>query len=121
MQGAVCFLGWIGYGAWFRSRSGALKERMHGTSRGRRVVLGSLGIIGSAILLLAGMLGLQALGGLREGGLTLWAWPLVFLLGLGFVHMQVMGAAAIITLVQDEETSPRARASESAQGKENAG
>lgn len=116
-QGAVCFLLWIAYGWWMRNRSAELRARMAAMPRRGRVLYGSVGLVGAAVALIVGLFGLAAAGGLGEEGLTLWAWPLVALLGLGFVHMQLMGAAALITLVQDEETARAARASQS-KGKE---
>lgn len=67
-------------------------------------MLGSLGILGSAVVLFAGLWGLSAVGGVESDRLALWAWPVVALLGLFFVHMQVLGAAAMILLVQQEVT-----------------
>lgn len=103
-QAAVSFLVWIGYGAWMRGRSERLRARLMGSSRGFRVFLGSAGLILSAFALLGGLAGISALGGVQEGGLLLWAWLAVTLLGLGFVHLQVLGAAAMITIVQERET-----------------
>lgn len=67
-------------------------------------MLGSLGILGSAVVLFAGLWGLSAAGGVENDCLAIWAWPVVALLGLFFVHMQVLGAAAMILLVQQEVT-----------------
>ncbi|HRJ26102.1 MAG TPA: hypothetical protein PLO61_01165 [Fimbriimonadaceae bacterium] len=112
MQACVCFLVWIGYGVWMRSRNELLRRRFQGMSRRARTLYGSIGLIGGVIVLMAGLALVATTGGLEKDGLTLWAWPLVALLGLGFVHMQVMGAAALITQVQEEETLRRRPTSE---------
>jgi hypothetical protein len=103
-QALLSFLVWLAYGVWMRRRSDALRARLAGMSRARRVFLGSAGLVLSAFGLLAGLVAVSAMGGLREGALTPWAWLAVTVLGLGFVHMQVLGAAAMISLVQDRET-----------------
>lgn len=103
-QGAVCFLAWVGYGIWLRGRSERLRARLGSLPRSSKVMLGSLGILGSAVVLLGGLWGLAALGGVADDRLAIWAWPVVALLGLFFVHMQVLGAAAMILLVQQEVT-----------------
>ena len=108
-QGAVCFLAWVGYGIWLRGRSDRLRDRLAALPRPTKVVLGSLGILGSAVVLFAGLWALSAVGGVEKDRLALWAWPVVIFLGLFFVHMQVLGAAAMILLVQQEVTErPRA-------------
>jgi len=103
-QGAVCFLAWVGYGIWLRGRSQRLHNRLGSLPRSSKVMLGSLGILGSAVVLFAGLWGLSSVGGVEGDRLALWAWPVVALLGLFFVHMQVLGAAAMILLVQQGVT-----------------
>lgn len=104
-QAAVSFLVWLGYGLVLRKRSERLRVLMRHTPRKTRVLLGSVGILGSAVLLFAALYGLGSAGAISGGTLTLWAWPLVTLAGCLFVHMQVLGAAAMITLVQESETA----------------
>lgn len=112
-QAAVSFLVWVGYGFWLRGRSELLRARIIGLGRPKRVLLGSIGLLASIAVLLGGLYLVVLVGGVQAGALTPWSWPLVTLLGLGFVHMQVLGATAMITLVQDEETARLALASES--------
>lgn len=111
-QALVCFAVWIGYGWAMRRKSDALRARLEATSRSRKVILGSMGIVGSGLFLIGALYGLSALGGTQNGSLTLWAWAICLLVGLVFVHCQVLGAAAMITLVQEEETARRRLASE---------
>jgi hypothetical protein len=84
---------------------------MHAQSRQRRTVVGSLGLIAGLVLLAAGLYLVSALGGLTDNGLVPWAWAAVTVIGVGFVHLQVLGAAAMVSLVLDEETARSAKAS----------
>ncbi|HRI44222.1 MAG TPA: hypothetical protein PLL78_12480 [Fimbriimonadaceae bacterium] len=104
-QAALSFLVWLLYGTLMRRRSGDLRIRLRETRRKTKVLLGSVGLIGGAILLLGGLWQIAALGGIGPSGLTIWAWVGVTLLGLVFVHLQVLGAAAMITLIQESETA----------------
>jgi hypothetical protein len=104
LQASISFLIWLAYGLFLRRRSEGLRVQLSHMSRQKRVLLGSVGIIGSALVLLAGLYGLASLGGIQHDSMTLWAWPAATLLGVFFVHMQVLGAAAMITLVQEEVT-----------------
>lgn len=65
-------------------------------------------LFGSIIGILGGVYVVDALGGVANGSLVWWAWIAVALLGAGFVHLQVLGAGALITVVvQDETAAPR--------------
>ncbi|MBS1704734.1 MAG: hypothetical protein JST40_02585 [Armatimonadetes bacterium] len=103
-QGAVCFVIWLGYGLWLRRGADQMRTRLRGLARGKRVALGSVGLIGAMVVLLAGLVGIAQLNGLQQGTLVPWAWIAVALLGVIFVHMQVLAAGAMITLIQDEQS-----------------
>ena len=111
VQAGVCFLVWVGYGIWMRGRSERLKSFVSGWSRGKRVAFASVGLIGGMALMLGGIAAVSALGGIQSGTLTPWAWLLCMLIGLGFVHLQVLAASAMITLVLEEETERRSKTS----------
>ena len=70
-------------------------------------MLGSIGLLAGLAVLAAGLYGIYSLGGVKDGLLTIGGWIGVALVGTIFVHMQVIGAAAMITLVLDEETARR--------------
>jgi len=106
-QAIACFALWIGYGVHLRTRSHTIRARLQSASRRRRTLYGSVGLIGSALGLLGGLSVIAALGGLTAQGLLPWAWSAVAVLGLAFVHWQTMGAAAMITLIQEEATLRR--------------
>ncbi|HRF60357.1 MAG TPA: hypothetical protein PLH94_10660 [Fimbriimonadaceae bacterium] len=111
-QALACFAVWIFYGWTLRRKSDSLRAGLRAASRSKKVMLGSVGIIGSGLFLIASLYGLSALGGVQGAALTWWAWTACLLVGLVFVHCQVLGAAAMITLVQEEETARRRLASE---------
>lgn len=87
-------------------------------SRGRRVFLGSAGLLLGLVLLGFGLWAVASAGGLNDSGLVPWAWSVVALLGLGFIHLQVMGAAAMVSLVIDEETARKRHSSASPENEE---
>ncbi|MCH7905549.1 MAG: hypothetical protein IH944_13420 [Armatimonadetes bacterium] len=116
LQSSVCFLVWIAYGLAMRRRSAALKTRMQGLTPQKRVMFGAGGLILGLFVLAVGLFALDALGGTRDGALTLWAWPIVAVLGLLFIHLQVLGAAAMLASAVGSET---AAASDTSNSQEN--
>ena len=111
LQAGTCFLLWVAYGFWMRRSSEQMRRAMHGKSRRARTMLGSAGLIAGLALLAGGLYGVYALGGIQGGELTPWGWIAVAVVGTVFIHMQVLGAAAMITLVLDEETARRNKTS----------
>ena len=111
VQALTCFALWMVYGILMRSKSENLRGRIHGSDRGVRVFLGSVGLILGLAILFAALWMISSNGGFKDGQLTIWAWPLVAFAGLIFIHLQVIGAAALISLVMDEETARKSRPS----------
>jgi len=74
-------------------------------------MLGSAGLIAGLALLAAGVYGVFRLDGVVDGSLRPWAWAVVAAVGTGFIHMQVLGAAAMVTLMLEGETARRQEAS----------
>lgn len=111
LQAGACFVLWVGYGFWMRRSADRLRARMHGMGRRARALLGSVGLLFGLALLAAGLYFVWALGGLGPDGLRPWAWVTVGLVGLAFVHLQLLGTAAMVTLVLDEVTARRREAS----------
>lgn len=110
-QGAVCFLVWIAYGVWLRRRSDSLRASLGAWSRPAKVAMASVGFLASIAILFGGLAAIDAAGGLQDGRLTIWAWITTAVLGLGFVHVQVLAAGAMVTIVQDQEAARKAGAS----------
>jgi hypothetical protein len=105
LQAGACFVLWVGYGFWLRRSADRLKAKMHGSTRRSRALLGSVGLIAGLLVLAAGLYLVYRFGGLGKDGLTGWGWAAVALVGLVFVHLQVLGAAAMVSLVLDEVTA----------------
>lgn len=105
LQAGACFVAWTLYGLWLRRSSETLRAKMHSTSRNRRVLLGSVGLLAGLVVLAIGLWSIAALGGLTAKGLVPWAWLAVTVVGVVFVHLQVQGAAAMLSLVVAEETA----------------
>jgi uncharacterized protein YacL len=113
-QGGVCFLIWIAYGWVLRKRSDRLRKRLFAMERRTKVLLGSAGLLLGLVVLVAGMLLIAAGGGIQDGVLTWWAWIGVTAVGLVFIQFQVLGAAAMISLVlEPPETAEKPQASDS--------
>lgn len=110
---------WIAYGWWLRGRSDRLRSKLRATSRGLKVAYGSVGFLASGGLLLAGLYAIGQAGGMTRNGLTVWGWFAVLVLGLAFVHLQVLAAASMITLIQEGETTPPSSPSNSQQSSQN--
>lgn len=107
LQAGACFVLWVGYGLWMRRSSERLRLDMHGRSRRWRSMLGSVGLLAGLAVLAAGVYGVFRLGGVVDGTLRPWAWAVVAVVGTVFIHMQVLGAAAMVTLMIDGETARR--------------
>lgn len=111
LQAGACFVLWMGYGLWLRRRSERLKGWMHASSRRTRTLLGSVGLLAGLAVLALGLYWVFQAGGLGEDGLKPWAWLVVALVGAAFVHLQVIGAAAMVSLVVEEVTAQARRPS----------
>lgn len=85
-----------------RQRSEGLRTRLEGLSRNQLIFRGIAGFLASAMVLLSGLWAISALGGITLGGLTHLGWLGVLLIGLAFVHIQVVSAAAMIVVIQKQ-------------------
>jgi hypothetical protein len=95
---------WLAYGYVLWRQSGAKRPWALSLSRKFRVACGVLLLFGGATLMLASLLGVQALGGATKEGLTWWAYGAIALLGLVFVHMQALAATFLASLVHENVT-----------------
>jgi hypothetical protein len=84
---------------------------MAAASRRKRALLGSVGLIGGLLILLAGAALVASANGIHDGVLAPWAWLVMTILGAIFIALQVLGAAALFSLALDRETPPQGRAS----------
>jgi len=113
IQGSACALLWLAYGYWLRGRFLTLRPRIDGLPRGIKVARSTVGFLASIAVLFAGIWAIDIAGGLHRGALTLWALPIVAIVGLVFVHLQSTSAALLLSLVLSSETTEGDSASES--------
>lgn len=106
LQAGTCFALWVAYGLWMRRSSDRLRARMLGSPRRNRALLGSAGLLAGLGVLTAGLWGVYSLGWAGPDGLKPFGWVGVAAIGLAFIHLQVLGAAAMVTLVMEEVTAP---------------
>lgn len=108
--GALCLILWIGYGWTLRQSGEKMRKVLRGMPRSRKVFLGSGGMILGLVFLVGGMALLAAMGGADSNGIKWWAWPVILIVGGAFVHTQVLGAAALTTLMMEPRESNKANA-----------
>lgn len=79
--------------------------------RAQRGLTGAALFIVGVALLLIGLTAILRAGGFTSSGMTPLAWMSVALLGLAFVHAQMLGMAMLVSLVLPDVTIHRAPAS----------
>ena len=92
------FVLWLAYGVWQWRRSASLLAHVNAVPRHRKPVLGLSYLVGGAIVLLAGLYGVYAMGGFPKQGVAAWAWPICALCVLVFVHSQVTAGALLVSM-----------------------
>jgi len=75
--------------------------------------MGAAGMLAALVVLIGGLLLTVAIGGLSKGSLTPLGWLIVTLAGTGFVHLQAVGVAAMVSLILEKETSASSEPSNS--------
>lgn len=111
VQVGIAFALWVCYGVYLRKHSDALRTKIGGYSRGMKVAFGSVGFLVSAAVMLGALVVISRNGGLHNGQLVIWAWLLMVVAGIIFVHLQVMAAASMIMMVLEGETRSPGQAS----------
>jgi F0F1-type ATP synthase membrane subunit c/vacuolar-type H+-ATPase subunit K len=94
---AICFLGWIGYGVWQGRQQAALLAKMATLPRSVRTRRATFMLLGSGAWLMGLLFVLRATGAMSEKGIAPWAWIVVGVGGLVFVHGQTMAGAYLIS------------------------
>jgi hypothetical protein len=103
IQGGVCLIAWIALAWRFRDR---FFQPATDFSRARVVGKATLWLLGSIVVLLAGMFLLSVSKGLQKDSMTLLGFVIVFLMGSGFIVMQLLAATTMISLIQSEKPQP---------------
>jgi len=96
-QACVSFVVWCLAGVW-------IARRMLKADQAPHPAVGAFALIGGALLLVAGLVGVGTAHGLVAGSLVPWAWLAVTLLGVAFVALQAWGALAIASRAFRRET-----------------
>lgn len=117
-QSFICFLGWIGFGFWLRTRSALVASNIKRVAREKQVIRSGLAMIGGALILIASLFLVGAIGGMTRDGLTWWGWILVFVGGLGFTYFQVVAALSMVILLQPERRAETPASRETSEQKE---
>lgn len=112
-QALTLFALWIGYGVLQSRRRPQLRAWIARFPTSRRNVIASLCFLLAVVILFAGLLGTDAIGGFRNGVMALWAWPIIAVIGLAFVHLQTLGVAILVVSIQESVTQSRLAASTS--------
>lgn len=115
LQGLVCFVIWIGYGVFRMRRSAAVRAWALSIPAARRAILGGGFFLAGAGLLALALTAIMMGHGLSHDGMTLWAWLLVAVTGIGYAHLQILGTALLVSLAQDaalRERTERRQASD---------
>jgi hypothetical protein len=101
LQGLVSFAIWIVFGIVYSRRSRHIRAYLFAQSRGRRVAIGAISMIGGSALLFGTLVALHATGGFTSHGMTPLSWLLITGAGLVFVYSQTLAMAVLVTLVMD--------------------
>jgi len=119
LQGAVCFLIWIAYGAIQTRRSQAVKAWAGAIPRQKRGLLAAGLMLGSMLPVFVVLnLALQY-NGFGKDGMTAIVWLGVAVFGLLFVHGQTLATSLLVTSAYESVTAGRPEASSNQRTHEN--
>jgi hypothetical protein len=107
VQAGACFLLWVAYGWWLRSRTGPWLRQVSRWEPKKRAVIGSVGLIGGGALAVGALFAIASFGGIQSGALTAWAGGAVAVSGLAFVHLQSFSAVCLVSSALGRETAAR--------------
>lgn len=97
----------MAYGWTIWRRAHRLRQTFVKMSPTKRSALSIVLIIGSAVVMLLGLLAVQQREGIVDGRLAPWAWAGVLLVGLVFVYGQTMAGALMTSLIEQGVTQRR--------------
>ena len=115
-QAFASFVAWLIYGALLARRAPETRVRYGALSRKRRAVLGPVLMIVAAGVMLGGVAIVGLFQGIRNHSLVGWAWLVLTLMGIAFVHIQSTSALMMISLSTDNEPSRTAQTSDGRNG-----
>lgn len=103
----ACFVLWLGYGVWLWRRAPVWSPRIQGLSRTAKGLGGTLLLFLGAGVLLGGLASLGPLGLAHGDRLEPGGWAVAGLVGLAFVHAQVLAVALMMALVRQNADAGR--------------
>lgn len=115
-QVLASFFLWIGYGVMLWRGNEGFRIKIEKIPRNRRAVLGSTLLVVGGIVLAGGLFAIQSMNGIEKGVLQGWAWAAITALGLVFVHADVMAAAMLVSVVQEDVTNAPRKPSDTGEG-----
>ncbi len=101
IQMILSFLIWMGYAIWISKNPASLVEKSIAKSYKHPLFKGVIRLLIASFTLMLGLYILTYLEALGGGGLSLLGWFFSTLLGMFFVRMQVVGAAIIMSAIQN--------------------
>lgn len=102
---------WIGLGVVMQRRSDWIRAQLRSWPKGRLMFFGSVGFLLSGALLFGALVGIAQAGWWTQNGLTWLGWLVMALAGAGFVALQVLAAASMLTIVMAGQNRPGPRTS----------
>lgn len=111
-QALLSFGLWVVYGVVQARRAARIRAWAKGVSPTLRGLWAAGLFLGGAGLMLGALLSMAARNGISPQGIAPWAWILLSLAGVAFVHAQTLAMALLLASAQPTVTSERAAASE---------
>lgn len=105
-QGFLSMIVWLAYGWMMRRGQDRLRRKLWNQPQKLLMFGGSFGFILSGMVLLGGLWGVAALRWWTSSGLTPLGWAAVTVVGCLFVHIQVIAAGCMITMIQRGQPRP---------------
>ena len=105
-QSLVCFVFWVAYAVAQTRRSTAIRTWAFAIPRTRRGLMAAALFLVPSGLLLCLLLTIAAQHGIKPDGMQPWAWLVILVGGLGYVHAQTLATALLVSLAHEAVTTP---------------
>lgn len=89
---------WLAYGLFQWQRSGKIRDALSQVCRKRKMLWGPLLLLAGVAVMAGCLVLVQSAGGITPKGMAPWAFAFLTVGGLAFLHLQVMGAAMMVSL-----------------------
>jgi|SRR5579885_24393 len=108
----ACVAIWMFYGFLQARRAASIRVQMARIDQKARFAMGPVIMVAGAVVLLFGIGFVALIHGLQNGSLTPPGWVIVTLVGLAFVHSQVLAAMMILSAATQSEPAGSGDASD---------